>query len=108
MGRLAVFRPRGPSLFERALAMREKTARRSAPRHRVEHPWPRHLAKRPGRLRKRTFPSVEIEACGIFDGVAVRFLGQLAGLNQRSGEMSGGNGIVISHVEFLFFDTERL
>jgi Tetratricopeptide repeat len=25
MGRLAVFRPRGPSLFERALAMREKT-----------------------------------------------------------------------------------
>jgi hypothetical protein len=26
--------------------------------------------------------------------VAVHFLGQLAGLNQRSGEMSGGNGIV--------------
>jgi len=24
----------------------------------------------------------------------VHFLGQLAGLNQRSGEMSGGNGIV--------------
>ena len=58
-------------------------------------------------FRTKGIQAVEMEARCIFDRVAARFLSQLAGLNQRSGKLSGSKSIVISHVLISFFHGRR-
>ena len=57
-------------------------------------------------FRTKGIQAVEIEARCILT-VFARFLSQLAGLNQRSGKLSGSKSIVISHVLISFFHGRR-